>query len=252
MGKRMCSCFLVGHPLSCRKALYFNDKYYGSWCDRHDAKRSIHGDLLIIWVVFANVWGHNFHSLKSLVWHDSQFRWMFWELGRYSAVSVIQFTIKYSQISFKILLSSALVPPPIFTKWDRAVMLLICKWTDFGFFTLQNNSVANFAAFISKAFMWSCASSLFHRPPTVSPWQCATQPPDFAASDWIIISAVWIVIGFSLFKFRFWHHHFSFSNEAAFRLIFSLQERLASVLLSGTFVMTSNVEEPRGVLCMSK
>ena len=127
----------------------FHDVYCGSWCDRRDAKRYTLG-FLIIWVVLANVWGHNFHSLESLVWRDSQSAWMFWELGRYSAVSVILFPIKYSQISFEILLSSELFVPPIFTKWDRAVTLSICRWTDFGFFTLQNDSIANLAAFIFK------------------------------------------------------------------------------------------------------
>ena len=48
-------------------------------------------------------------------------------------VSAMLFPIKYSQISFKILLSFAVFVPPIFTKWDRAVTLSICRWTDFGF-----------------------------------------------------------------------------------------------------------------------
>ena len=89
--------------------------------------------------IFANVWGHNFYLLKSFVWCECQSAWMFWGLGRYFSVSVIQFTIKYSQISFKILLSFTLFLPPIFTKWDRAFTLLICRWTDFAFFIFQND-----------------------------------------------------------------------------------------------------------------
>ena len=145
--------------------------YRGSWCDRCDAKRSTLG-FSIIWVVLANVWRHNIHSVRSLLWCDSQSAWMFWELGRCSAVSVILFPIKYikySQISTEILLSSALFVSPIFTKWDWAVMLLICGWTDFGFFTLQNDSIANLAAFISKTFMWNCVSASLHWPPALSP-----------------------------------------------------------------------------------
>ena len=63
--------------------------------------------LSIIWVVLANVWGHNFHLLESLVCRDSQSAWMFWELGRYSAVTVILFSIKFRNfVEFRALCSS--------------------------------------------------------------------------------------------------------------------------------------------------
>ena len=149
------SIFVAGHPLPyIQQVSSFYDMYCGSWCDRCGTKRSTLG-VPIIWVILANVWGYNVHLVESLVWCDSQSASMFWELGRYSAVSVILFTIKYSQI----LLSSALFVPHIFTKWDRAVMLSICRWTDFVFFTLQNDSIANLATFISKTFMRSCPST---------------------------------------------------------------------------------------------
>ena len=159
-------------------------------------------------------------SACSSPWHDFQSAWMLWELGKYSGVSVILLPIKYTQISFEILLSSALFVPPIFIKWNTAMTFSISRWTGFGFFTLQNNSITNLAAFISETIMWICASTLLHWPPAVSSWQCAPQPPNFAASNSIIISAFWISIVLTLFKFRLWHHHFSSSKEAAFRLIF--------------------------------
>lgn len=115
--------------------------YRRNWCDRCDAKQSTLG-VPIISVVLENFWGHNLHLLESVVWRDST--WTFWEFGRYSAVSVILFSIKHSQISLDTLPSYVLFGPPIFT------MFLPCRLTDFGFFILQSNSIAYLPAFISK------------------------------------------------------------------------------------------------------
>lgn len=77
-------------------------------------------------------------------WYGVTPTWTFWEFGRYSAVGVILFSIKHSQISLDTLPSYVLFGPPIFT------MFLPCRLTDFGFFILQSNSIAYLPAFISK------------------------------------------------------------------------------------------------------
>ena len=67
--------------------------------------------------------GFSFHSLESLLCLDSLSASTFIDPGKYSAVTFIFHFNRYCQISLVIAVNSWFLVPPIFIKYDGAVML---------------------------------------------------------------------------------------------------------------------------------
>lgn len=79
--------------------------------------------------IFLNIVVFSFHSVNSWMWQDSQSPWTSIELGRYSAVIMIDLKTRNSYISGAILFSLDLFAPHMLTKYVRAVMFSVCRWT---------------------------------------------------------------------------------------------------------------------------
>ena len=102
----------------------FQAKYFAIWLDNLKANRSI-TDIPIFWQICRNTIGDNFHYEKSFLWQDYQSALVFRIPGRYSAVIVICFNIRYFQMSLLISTSVLSVVSPSFRRYERAVVLSV-------------------------------------------------------------------------------------------------------------------------------
>ena len=85
-------------------------------------------DISIFWQICWNTTGDNFHFKKSLLWQDCPSFLVFRISGRYSVVILTWFNIRYFQMSLLKSANVLSVIPPIFSRYERTVVLSVLIW----------------------------------------------------------------------------------------------------------------------------
>ena len=102
-----------------------------------------------------------FHLLESFIDRNWESSTWFKTKSRYSAVIIISFNSKCSQVSLLMSDETLLWITPILTLYGRPAILSICKWIDFNFGCIRVNvEIANLARlqfkYIYMVFLFLC------------------------------------------------------------------------------------------------